>query len=320
MRVSFVCLLLLLAAQCAFAQVNESVAEQALEQSYAIRKELALLNIPHRYVDDLIYDSEKAFQGQNVTLLSAKIASMKDANESAQFIAALNTTFTPEEIAMLRANASKIRYDYGKVVQDLGLIEARRDLAYGVLDRIVVLEQQLSSPEAQGFDMSEVNGLLSVSKQKFKDEQLDEIPPLLDRAERRFEEIQIEASRMGAILDASRRGLAGYLKEYWPQMIGILVLISLLGSVAWNEMSILRLRSGLSRLAVEMKVVGELALKAQRSYYQDKEISKSVYEIKADKYGERKLQIKERIPILKEDLRKSLSRRRYYMPWKARSD
>lgn len=58
------------------AQVDEAAAASALDRSYAIRRELSLLNISHRYVTDVLIDSQKAFDGQNVTLLSAKINSI----------------------------------------------------------------------------------------------------------------------------------------------------------------------------------------------------------------------------------------------------
>ncbi|MEK6960450.1 MAG: hypothetical protein AABX47_04715 [Nanoarchaeota archaeon] len=298
------------------AQVDEAAAASALDRSYAIRRELSLLNISHRYVTDVLIDSQKAFDGQNVTLLSAKINSISNPNERASFIAALNTTFTKAEIAMILSNSSKIRFDYARVISDLDLIVARQRMAYDALDQIMVLEQQLASPDVRSYNMTEVRGILALSKQKFLLEQLDEIPPLLDRGFRRFEDIQIEEDRAKTILDYSRRGIIKYASIYWWQALLILAVVSVLAAVGLNELSIKRLSIALSRCAVEEKVVGGLIVKAQKDYFQNRSISKSIYEIKAKKYDERRLQIKERIPLLTDEIAAKISRRRFYIPWK----
>jgi len=316
----FLCVSLGVLAIIASAQVagpvDEAAAAAALDRSYAIQREMSLLNISHHYVDDVLFDSQKAFDGQNVTLLSQKINSIVNLNERMAFVAALNTTFTKSEIQLIMSNSSKIRFDYLRVASNLKLIEARQRLAYDDLDKIMVLEQQLASPEAGSFNMSEVRSILVLSKQKFLLEQLDEIPPLLERGFRRFEDIQIEESRAQTILDYSKRGFITWITAHWWQFIVILAVISAAVAVCWNELSIKRLSVALDRCSVEAKVVGGLILKAQKDYFQDKKISKSIYDIKAKKYDERRLQIKESIPLLEEKMSKKRSFRKFYMPWK----
>ena len=93
-------------------EVEEKNALESLAKAKAIKEELELVSLKTNYVNDQLIEAQKAYDGQNVSMLVDQIFSIKNETEREFFTSSLKTTFTPEEIDQLLNHAEKIRYNY----------------------------------------------------------------------------------------------------------------------------------------------------------------------------------------------------------------
>jgi len=304
-----------LIAQASIAQSTESDALSALYNIRQDAKDLQLLGYPSKYVQDQLLMAEQAFNGQNVTPLWTKIYSLPDPADQASFINALNTTFSPAEAAAIINKSAKIRYNYTAVVDASARAKAWKKKTYEMSDRLATLDDQIKGLDLKAYNFTEVLENRRIAGEKFKAEQFNEMPLLIDTAVRRIEEIQIEQTRQDTFLKMGEQTLRGYWKQYRPTILFGLVILIIVLFVAWNEYVIRKIRRKIKEASIERDVLKELQEKAQKDYFQGQAISRSLYEIKLRKYEEKRISLKERIPVLNRrlDLRRKI--RMVYMPW-----
>ncbi|MEK6857114.1 MAG: hypothetical protein AABX39_00840 [Nanoarchaeota archaeon] len=89
------------------------------------------------------------------------------------------------------------------------------------------------------------------------------------------------------------------------------ILLIIIAWVSYNETIIIVLKRKIEDYKTEQEVLKELIKKAQKDYYQDGSITKSIYEIKTGKYEEKQLKIKEQLPVLEINLEERIDGRYY---------
>src|SRR3990167_3677688 len=74
-------------------------------------------------------------------------------------------------------------------------------------------------------------------------------------------------------------------------------------------MQLILLRRRINHLMIEQEVLSGIMKKAQKEYYQDKKITKSMYTMKMELYSSRIEEIKAILPVLQKELQKKKKER-----------
>ena len=283
---------------------NEESAMEAIHYGERILSEIQANGLHTDYARDQLEAARNDFFGQNITFLVQQIFNITSPRERHEFILALNTTFTPEEIEKITRHAKKIRYNYAKTIEHVAKIEERRNLTYFILDQIAALDQRISELNTTQYNFTPVFEERKTIQEKFDREQLDEIPPLLADANNNIEAIQIEATRLRAYIKASQQNLAGFLRRNAKEILITIAALAVLGFFAYRKMLIFLLRKKIEDLLLEEQVLDKLLSKAQDEYLNEQKISKALYEVKLEKYSEKKLGIRGLLPVLRANLKK----------------
>lgn len=309
--VLIVLILLSSIASYALQDADEKTALEAISQAQLIKSELEFLGLKTNYIRDKLIEAQKEYDGQDVSKLVEQIFEIKNLTDRAKFVSALDTTFTQEEIQQLLNKENKIRYNYAKVLEQVKLIEERKNLTFLVMDQITLLDQKISELNIKEFNFTEIFEAQKQIKEKFDKEQIDEITPIIDDTSARIDQIQLETTRFRTFLKASQQNMISFVKRNKFGVTFAMLVLFILIWIAYNETIIIILKRKIEDYKTEQEVLKDLIKKAQKDYYQEGSVTKSIYEIKNQKYEEKQLQIKEQLPVLETNLEERIEGRYY---------
>lgn len=239
------------------------------------------------FIEDSLLHAQRYYIGNDTTLLEQDIEQQDDELkiiylESLQAIAAN----TPEhELEVL---------DYSEVFSLTQLIEFRKQQAYLLTDSLEIVEEKEQQYTADYVDTFEGLAMLNLAKESFAEERYDEAEEYLRQADVLLDQASLELRRLKKLWRMS----TNLLVLYWWQTLLVLVFLASMGYFSWKKIRVILLINKIKMLKQELMALDELMVKAQKDYLYRKRISKQTYEIKMQKYKERKGEIKHTLPVL----------------------
>lgn len=227
------------------------------------------------------------------------IVAKKDIDEMAEAglgISRISASFNEAKLALELGFYDRIE-PISKNIRELELRAFDIDL------NIKKAEAKIDEARRYGVEINEAYLLLNSSKNEFELENYEEAEKLLKQSFETAEKIVSESLLFGTISKSELRISAiNFLKKFWWLILIIATIFYVLGFIVFQRVSIAMLEHILKRLQSEQEGLIELIRKVQTSYFKDKTIDKSTYELTINKYQDRIIQIKEKMPLLKEKL------------------
>ncbi len=291
-------------------KLEESNAYEKLQEIKLVIEEMEIAGFGTYYVEDLYIEAEKAYLGENITQYKSK----------AKFLMEINPSLAMEmfdSIVEAEEKDGKIGEDYDVVLEKIETIKSFKVNMINIQGELEYLAFELDdvknlTPEG---NFSKADDFYNDAIKEFENERLSGAENLINQSYTAIDESLIAASWVNVKLKASQRSLKYFILNNKRNILIGLVLLTLIGFIWWNEYLIQKRRKEINNLGIEKMVLDKLRFDAEKSYYQEKDLSKSEFEIKSERYKERVLEVNERGPLLNGELNKYIKRRKYFF-WK----
>jgi tetratricopeptide (TPR) repeat protein len=191
-------------------------------------------------------------------------------------------------------------------------IEDLKENAFIILNQINEVKQIIKDVELQGLDVTEAENLLSQGIDKFIINDYEEAEELLQKSIKKIEQIKTSSLLFGLINKSELKfSIITFLKAYWWAILIIILVLIIFGKITYDILYIKILNHRISNLKNEQEAIINLIKKYQEDYFKRKIISKTSYNAAVDKYQERLLKIKEKIPIIEYKLKNKEKKGRF---------
>jgi hypothetical protein len=277
--------------------ITEAEAFNALVQAQDDAAEMQAAGLGTDFVNDKLMEAKDAFAGANVSQALQQIGETKSEEQKKY---AMGLYLAALEAARTEAgeNYTKIGENYTKVVEISDLIRSRKEQAYKLMDDLELLELDMNALNKTIANYSLSDYLYIKARTAFQEERYEESRGLINQTYASITTITIESTRLRALLKASRRTIVNFTREHWLGIIITLAVLLTLGAYAQDKAALIRLKRKIKDMNIEDSTLLKLMKEAQKDYYQTGEISRKMFDIKMQKYKERKTEIKERLPVL----------------------
>ncbi len=192
--------------------------------------------------------------------------------------------------------------DYDKAVEKSSIVVSRMRRAIEIRDSLRALEQRIQDVGEKNLNASRAIEMLSAAVVAFDKENYDEAEAFVAQANGELDDVEAEYSFLRARYSAARNNLLGYLKEHVRGIAISLIIFVLASALSYISISMVITGRKIQNLELEKDVLQDLIKKAQAQYYEERSMSKSVYEIKTRKYRERARGIEEELLVLRSRL------------------
>ena len=217
--------------------------------------------------------------GENNLSFSRINDSLKEAKLALELSEHKKVEALGEEISLLKEKAIRINKDISEI--KIRIDGAEKSL--NVSECMELLEQAISKFEASDFQ----NAAL-----------------LIGKANQNIEQIISDSLLFGIVSKKELKfNIIKFTKEYWWLILIILVSGAVIVKISFHIVSREMLKRKIRNLEKEEDILKELMKKTQTDYFIKKNLTEHAYEQRLDKHEERLIEIKEKIPVLKEKLR-----------------
>ena len=217
----------------------------------------------------------------------------------------LPTLYVQDLLIEMQDEANDYNINYNKLLENSQLIlQAREDALY-VRDVITLKEQEISEyEEVSGFDASGTWTLYNLAKEEFANERYQNAKDILGEITPALDKITVDQTRLQTRIFAQTNRLLEWIKNNAVAITVTLLVMALLFALSYKRAQFILLRRRINHLMIEEEVLSGLMKKAQKEYYQDKKITKSMYAMKMEMYTLRIEEIKAMLPVLQKELQK----------------
>ncbi|MGM5480843.1 MAG: hypothetical protein ACQESE_00365 [Nanobdellota archaeon] len=289
--------------------VTEEEAAETLQDARNHITQMEQAGLSTTLVEDLYLQAEKEFDGQNITKLYKRAQNLQDADPQA----ALELM---ETLSKAKLEGTKVGANFSKAVERAEEIEARKEQAFEIMDRLALLEIEIEELQDNSTDIKNLTGIkesYSAAKEAFSYERYDEAQTYMEETSTAIGEALVQSSRLKAMAKASQRSVEHYLKTYYIEIsIGVVVL-AILFIISRNEFLIFRKKKKLSDLDFEYSTISDLYKKAQSDYFHKKLLSQSTYKMKQERYKDRMAMLKKQLQLVHDEINSLRSRRKAYL-------
>jgi len=194
--------------------------------------------------------------------------------------------------------------DYVRAVSLCEGISELKKMAFDIRERLTALYLNLDNYESKGYNMSRALELHSEAVEDFYSERYSDAEKKIEEAYKLAEMEREKRSFIRKIKTASK----SFVQKYWIYiLIAILVLVLTIW-IGYRFINIRYLKYKIHNLRAEQRGIDNLIKRAQADRFKNGKLSESEYEIKLEKYSSRREEIKRKLPILENRLRKLESR------------
>ena len=241
-------------------------------------------NFSITHLNDLLIEAEQIFQqAEYAEILRGEV----------------NSTAVERQIA--ESSMRLIQWQditYGTVLNYTNEILNHESSAFWISDEINADSKKINSSS---------NAAISIFEQAkiaFFDERYNDAEKLLEDFQ-----IQIEKDKsQSSVFTGIKIGAMNFFQRYWIEIIIFLLLLSAIGYHLYNVTEKRVLNNKIKKMRAQEQSLNELVKKTEIERFKENKISGLVYNIRMKKYEEKLHEIKEKIPVLEERLKK-LSKR-----------
>lgn len=280
--------------------ITQKTVLNAILQAERDMQEMAEEGFGIIWVNDILLEAKKYFEGENYSVLLGEI---EDINDTVQRERAKALLLTAQE-------KIGISVDYTKVLEKTRAINDRKAMAYEINDLIRASELRINEFAQQGLDTSEIDAILSNAADEFENERYENAEDLLKSIEDELIDLSAETTLVRTVYRAGRENIAVFVKEHYKGLLLTLVLFLITAVFLYSRIMVAILRHQILDMKVEKEVLEDLMKKAQTDYYAKTSISKQSFEIKMSKYKERLAELKRKLPVVESQLEKRLKYKR----------
>lgn len=241
-------------------------------------KEMEALNLSAYFFMDTLLSAKRSFIGDRIVYLQAEISS--EIGFKREYLESLL------EVAKETPSYEVKKLDYSEAARLAGVIAARKQQAYRILDMISMISEKAGAAEALD--------LIEEAKASFSAERYDEAEAYLQEADLALEKAGTEYERVKGLIALSR----GFFEKYW---LHILVAVIIIAAIAVPTVKYARKKLAkrkLESLRIELESINNSIKKAQEACFKDRKITEATYRVRIAKYRSRMAEIKYTIPVL----------------------
>lgn len=172
------------------------------------------------------------------------------------------------------------RYRYRDVLTHTREIDRLRATVFNLTDRMVATRLRIQDFREQGMDVSSAATMLAEAETAFQQEQYEEVGTRLEAVDRELDDIRSERS----ITDLLAASSTSFVRSHLRELVVVGLAILLVGGLFYRYYRRRTLRSRFEQLVQRRSVIREMLADTQSAYFVDKDVSKSVYEVRMDAY------------------------------------
>jgi hypothetical protein len=203
------------------------------------------------------------------------------------------------------------------VIQESGvdpnyyLITSRCEDIDNVYNQAVIVYDEISAVQLRLDELSDIgmeNDTLDAQYNEilieFQNERYETVEELIENLYEDMSEAQANITKVKALYETSRASVTRFLTNNWKELIIFFIVAFILGLISQNQLRIYLLKRNRQHLLVERDILKDLIKKAQKKYFEHKELSEGEYSIKVNKFKELIRDVNRKIPIVDEELLK----------------
>jgi len=209
-------------------------------------------------------------------------------------------------------NGKKTKENYALAIEKSDLIRKTKEKAYRLLDELELLGLKIDEFSNTSVNLTSAISSFNLAKQEFSDERYAKAEELINKSYLKIDDAVAESSRLNAMFKSSKRNIKYFVRNNFLEIIITLVILLVIGLIWHNEAAIKKYNKKIRDFETENAVLLNLIKKAQLDYYQDRKLSKSLFDIRLSKYQDKILMIKEKKPIIQSHLKNSMKKRKLY--------
>src|SRR3989338_4758425 len=222
----------------------------------------------------------------------------------------LPTLYAEDLLIEMQDEANDYNINYNKLLENAQHIAQAREDALYVRDVLILKSEEISDyEEISGFDASAAWTLYNLAKEEFENERYQNAKDILGEITPALDKITVDQTRLQTRIFAQTNRLWEWIKNNVVAIIVTLLVMALLVALSYKRARFILLRRRINHLMIEEEVLSGLMKKAQKEYYQDKKITKSMYTMKMELYSSRIEEIKAILPVLQKELQKKKKER-----------
>lgn len=200
--------------------------------------------------------------------------------------------------------------DYNLIIENAARITQAKEDAFYVYDVLALKEQEIREFEQiSGINASAAWDLHNKAENEFKNERYQNAKERLAAITPKLDQIQVDATRLTTQLLAQKNRFVEWIKDNLLWILFVLLIFVTTSLFFYKKMELSLLQRNINHLHIEQEVLADLMKKAQRDYYKDGKITKSMYMMKTHLYKTRAEEIKTMLPVLQKELLKKIKRR-----------
>src|SRR3989338_6302961 len=217
----------------------------------------------------------------------------------------LPTLYAEDLLIEMQDEANDYNINYNKLLENAQHIAQAREDALYVRDVLIMKSEEISDyEEISGFDASAAWTLYNLAKEEFENERYQNAKDILGEITPALDKITVDQTRLQTRIFAQTNRLWEWVKDNAVAITVTLLVMALIVALSYKRMQFILLRRRINHLMIEEEVLSGLMKKAQKEYYQDKKITKSMYAMKMEMYTLRIEEIKAMLPVLQKELQK----------------
>jgi len=206
--------------------------------------------------------------------------------------------------------ANNYHIDYNKLVNNAALILQAKEDAFYAKDLLGIKEQEIAEFEQiSGFNATPAWDIYNKAATELENERYSNARDLLTQVTPTLDQIQVDATRLTTKLLAQKNRFFEWIMNNLLSILSALLVIVLFVIVFYKQLQIILLQKKINGLLIETEVLQQLMKKAQKEYYTDGKITKSMYAMKTEMYKTRQEEIKSLLPVLKKEVEKRQQQR-----------
>ncbi|MHA1865482.1 MAG: hypothetical protein ACTSWZ_03160 [Candidatus Heimdallarchaeaceae archaeon] len=267
--------------------ISKETALTGLIQAKEDLKEMADSNFTTVFIEDTLYLAQRYYLGYEFKQLELDLKEEKDIQRKKEIEAliAISKTIPPYEIE---------KQNYTESYRLTQLIAFRKKQAYEISDTIGYLQDIEREYRKEGIDTKKAQELISNAVSSFKAERYEEAENYLIQTYNSLEESKSYYQKLKNVINLTKNF---FIKYWWQSSLFIIFLIIITPPLVIKIRKILAKRKK-QKLIEELAILKDLIKKAQEDYFKNKVISKTIYDLRIDRYLNKIRKIKHTIPVL----------------------
>lgn len=266
--------------------VTEQVALDFIEEAETVRDRMFENNFSTTFVDDNLIEAKREFEKvKYAEVLRNSSSSAEDIQKAREILSLVNW----EEIS------------YADILVYINIIKERESAAFDIYDLLVVSEIKIKDYADKEVDVLEAQDVLDEATIAFYEDKYEDAQILIEDV-RDVLELELAQSTRVSVL---ARGAKNFFQKNWFYIILFLFLFGILGFFLFEKIHRNLLVKKVYKLKIEQGVLSRLIKRAQIERFKEHKISKTIYDLRIKKYGEKINEIKEILPVLEKELVKN---------------